>query len=195
VPPPAGADSARSDSGSCRSYVRCGATPTCRDGCRQCGRQGGRRSASSASRISLFRVGCSAWPPCSARSCISYVLCSVMPWCLRWLSAVLHTACARIPAAPAGIISPRQVAEPSRCAGGRPQAGRYRLTCSASPGPRVGSGGTVQVRRCRQLLRSIAAVRGPRAGGACAPCCRSRVRAGPDGSRPCSTGVRGRTTA
>jgi len=31
----------RSDSGSCRSYVRCGATPTCRDGCRQCGPQGG----------------------------------------------------------------------------------------------------------------------------------------------------------
>ena len=70
----------------------------------------------------------------------------------------------RGPAVPVGLPSYRQpgvrggarrrrrVAESSRCAGGRPKAGRYRLTCSVSPVPRLGSGGIGQVRRCRQLL-------------------------------------------
>ena len=49
------------------------------------------------------------------------------------------------------------------------QAGRYLLTCSASPGPRAGPGDPGQVRRCRQLPRVCAEVRGRRG---------HRVRAG-----------------
>jgi len=44
----------------------------------------------------------------------------------------------------------------------RRQAGRYLLTCAVSPGPRAGSGGTGQVRRCRQS---------PRGGDAARCCC------------------------
>jgi len=117
----------------------------------------------------------------TSRPYISCLRCSVMPSCLMWLSTVLPSACAEVLAAPAGIISPMSVAEPCHRAGCGRQAGRYLLTCSAPPGPRVGSGGSGQVRRCRQLLRASAAVRGHRAGRVCARCCRPRMRAGPVG--------------
>jgi len=48
------------------------------------------------------------------------------------------------------------------------QAGRYLLTCSASPGPRAGPGDPGQVRRCRQLPRVCAEVRGRRGHRVCA---------------------------
>jgi len=51
-----------------------------------------------------------------------------------------------------GASSCRRVAGPRRGAGGRTLAGRHLLTCSVSPVPRGGSGGVVQVRRCRQQL-------------------------------------------
>jgi len=87
-----------------------------------------------------------------------------MPLCLLWLPAVLPSARAKVPAATAGTTSLTIIAEPCHCAGCGRQAGRYLPTCAASPGPRVGSGGAGQVRRCRQVRRANAAVPGQRAG-------------------------------
>jgi len=48
-------------------------------------------------------------------------------------------------------------------------AGRYLLTCAAPPGPRVVSGGSGQVRRCRQVF--VRALR----TGRCAQCVSSSI--------------------
>jgi len=118
-----------------------------------------------------------------------------LPPCRRWLPLTLPPACgggASSPSRPGGSCARHGAGPPLRrwlpavlppaCA---PRGQQLQESCGAEP----------LHRRQDSAATVVRCFCGPRAGSTGAPCCRSRARAGPDGCRPGSAGVRGRAAA